>query len=294
MTIDNLPRRDITREEARRRTDEFKVHTEAWLTELVSLHDDEVWWALGYISWDDYCSSEFGSIRLPRGASRTGAVLTMRQASLSIRDIGSALGLSRGTVQRELDTADPASLPDTIIGADGKERPASKSTVSVDDSEANVPNGTVDPETTGPTVTETPVVVDDSETTEIHRQWLSTVVAQHRQTKAEADEAEAKLTEAEREEERKHQETCKSEICLQTPQKLLFRAIFDAVLLDGVTDLDQVAADNRVDRDIAALAWAKCWRLVGEGTCVWCGKNCHPPAPDLDFHLAADPCIPAV
>ena len=107
MTIDNLPRRDITREEARRRTDEFKVHTEAWLTELVSLHDDEVWWALGYISWDDYCSSEFGSIRLPRGASRTGAVLTMRQASLSIRDIDSALGLSRGTVQRELDAADP-------------------------------------------------------------------------------------------------------------------------------------------------------------------------------------------
>jgi hypothetical protein len=31
--------------------------------------------------------------------------LTLRQASLSIRDIGSALGLSRGTVQRELDAA---------------------------------------------------------------------------------------------------------------------------------------------------------------------------------------------
>ena len=71
--------------------------------------------------------------------------LTLRQASLSIRDIGSALGLSRGTVQRELDAADPASLPDTIVGADGKERPASNSTVSVDDSEATVPNGTVDP-----------------------------------------------------------------------------------------------------------------------------------------------------
>ena len=81
--------------------------------------------------------------------------LTLRQASLSIRDIGSALGLSRGTVQRELDAADPASLPDTIVGADGKERPASKSTVSVDDSEATVPNGTVDPETS--------VTVDDSE-----------------------------------------------------------------------------------------------------------------------------------
>ena len=93
--------------------------------------------------------------------------LTLRQASLSIRDIGSALGLSRGTVQRELDAADPDSLPDTIVGADGKERPASKSTVSVDDSEATVPNGTVDPETS--------VTVDDSEVeaepvrSEVHR-----------------------------------------------------------------------------------------------------------------------------
>ena len=43
MTTDNLPRRDITYEEARRRTDEFKVHAEAWLRELVSLHDDQVW-----------------------------------------------------------------------------------------------------------------------------------------------------------------------------------------------------------------------------------------------------------
>ncbi len=61
--------------------------------------------------------------------------LTLRQASLSIRDIGSALGLSWGTVQRELDAADPASLPNTIVVADGKERSASKSTVSVDDSD---------------------------------------------------------------------------------------------------------------------------------------------------------------
>jgi hypothetical protein len=57
--------------------------------------------------------------------------LTLRQASLSIRDIGSARGLSRGTVQRELDAADPASLPNTIVGADGKERSASCDTARV-------------------------------------------------------------------------------------------------------------------------------------------------------------------
>ena len=107
--------------------------------------------------------------------------LTLRQASLSIRDIGSALGLSRGTVQRELDAADPASLPNTIVGADGKERPASKSTVSVDDSEATVPNGTVDPETS--------VTVDDSEKIEAHRVWLAKVVADPRKMKTELAEA---------------------------------------------------------------------------------------------------------
>ena len=193
--------------------------------------------------------------------------LTLRQASLSIRDIGSALGLSRGTVQRELDAADPASLPDTIVGADGKERPASNSTVSVDDSEATVPNGTVDPETTGSTVTETPVTVDnsdatvpngtvdpetsvtvdDSEKIEAHRVWLAKVVAGHRKMKTELAEAKAKWTEEDREKNRKHKEKGGCERCLETPQRLLLSAVFDAVLFDGVTDLDQVAADNHID-----------------------------------------------
>jgi len=107
--------------------------------------------------------------------------LTLRPASLSIRDIGSALGLSRGTVRRELDAADADKLPVTIVGADGKERSASKSTVSVDDSEANVLNGTVDPETS--------VTVDDSEKIEAHRVWLAKVVAGPRKMKTELAEA---------------------------------------------------------------------------------------------------------
>jgi hypothetical protein len=158
MIIDNLPRRPMTREEARRRTDEFKVHTEAWLEELAALHDDQVWRALGYYNWGEYCAAEFGSIRLPRGEGRTEAVVTLRQASMSIRDISSALGLGRGTVERELNAADADSLPDTIIGADGKYQPASKPDKSepaeepetpaeVDEIEAAVPNGTAAPET---------------------------------------------------------------------------------------------------------------------------------------------------
>ena len=72
----------------------------------------------------------------------------------------------------------------------------------------------------------------------------------------------------------------------------MLSAVFDAVLFDGVTDLDQVAADNHIDSDLAGFVWARCWQLTGEGTCFSCRQNCHPPAPDLDFHLAADPCRP--
>ena len=97
MNPDNLPSRNITREEARRRTDEFKVHTERWLAELVALHDDEVWWALDYYDWDEYCRAEFGSIRLPR-ADRDGAARSLTDAGLSIRAICSALGVGYGAV----------------------------------------------------------------------------------------------------------------------------------------------------------------------------------------------------
>jgi len=70
----------MSREEARRRTDEFKAHTEVWLEELKALYVDQVWYALDYETWDEYCQAEFGSIRLPRGPGRTEAVLTLRDA----------------------------------------------------------------------------------------------------------------------------------------------------------------------------------------------------------------------
>lgn len=248
----NLPARTITREEARRRTDEFKVHTEVWLRELVALHDDEVWWALGYYDWDEYCKAEFGSIRLPRGPGRTEAVRTLIDADLSIRAISSALGLGYGTVQREIKASDP--------------------------------NGSPTPENRPETAVEPASEVDESEAEVAHQQWLSEVVAKQRLARAKY--------EARSDEDKKHEESC--EKCRPTPQKQLLYAVFEAVLLDGMTDLDQIAANNRLDPDIAALAWAKCWRMTGEGVCVRCRHQCHSPAPDLDFHLAANPCRPKV
>jgi hypothetical protein len=135
-------------------------------------------------------------------------------------------------------------------------------------------------------VAEKAVTVDNSEKIEAHQQWLSKVVVQHRKTRA---EHEARSDEA-KQKQKEHEESC--EKCKRTPQRLLLEAVYETVLLDGVTDLDQVAADNRIDRDVVDFTWAKCWRLVGEGLCVWCRNKCHHPAPDLDFHLAADPCRP--
>lgn len=42
MTTGNVPARAMSREEARRRTDEFKAHTEVWLEELKALYVDQV------------------------------------------------------------------------------------------------------------------------------------------------------------------------------------------------------------------------------------------------------------
>lgn len=124
----------MSREEARRRTDEFKAHTEVWLEELAALYIEQVWYALDYETFDQYCHAELGSIRLPR-AGRTEAVLTLRDAGLSIRAISSALGLGVGTVHREIEAGVPTGTPDPpngpqkeTIGRDGKHYPASSPT----------------------------------------------------------------------------------------------------------------------------------------------------------------------
>jgi hypothetical protein len=125
----------MSREEARRRTDEFKAHTEVWLEELKALYVDQVWYALDYETWDEYCQAEFGSIRLPRGPGRTEAVLTLRDAGLSVRAISSAIGVGYGTVRREIVAGEPNGSPDpphgppkVTIGQDGKKYPASSPT----------------------------------------------------------------------------------------------------------------------------------------------------------------------
>ena len=138
MTTGNVPARSITREEARRLTDEIKADTEAFLEsiapKLARVYAEQAWYALDYETWDEYCQAEFGSIRLPRG-SRSPTVLFLRDEGLSIRAISSALGLGVGTIHREIEAGVPNGTPDLpngphkeTIGLDGKHYPVSSPT----------------------------------------------------------------------------------------------------------------------------------------------------------------------
>jgi DNA-binding NarL/FixJ family response regulator len=115
--------------EARSLTDRIKVGVEA-VWELVSTaYQGRAWAALGYSSWDDYCTREFGSarIRLPR-EERQEVVASLRESGLSIRAIAAATGASVGTVQavvagvqnRTPAPEEAKNVAGRIVGTDGK------------------------------------------------------------------------------------------------------------------------------------------------------------------------------
>lgn len=82
------------------------------------------WVALGYSTWDEYCTGEFGEfrIKLPR-EERQEVVSSMREIGMSTRAIASATGSSDMTVRRDLAAATnvaPESVPAPVTGTDGK------------------------------------------------------------------------------------------------------------------------------------------------------------------------------
>lgn len=61
------------------------------------------WSVLGYGSWDEYCTREFGTARLqlPR-EDRREVVASLRDSGLSTRAIASAVGIDQKTVRNDL------------------------------------------------------------------------------------------------------------------------------------------------------------------------------------------------
>ncbi|APE15701.1 hypothetical protein BOH72_11205 [Mycobacterium sp. WY10] len=113
--------------DARELTDQIKTGVEAVWHLITRAYTERAWAALGYTSWDDYCTREFGTsrLRLPR-EERAEVVSSLRESGLSLRAIASATGNSVNTVRKELDQvyqsdtpAEPAAPAPTCRDCDG-------------------------------------------------------------------------------------------------------------------------------------------------------------------------------
>lgn len=136
VTVDlGVPPAHITPTDARILTDRIKVGVEAIWQLIEQAYVTRAWSVLGYTSWDDYCTREFGTsrLRLPR-EERQEVVASMREVGLSTRAIASAIGIDAKTVRNDLAITgaeksspatppaqkEPVSPPATTTGIDGK------------------------------------------------------------------------------------------------------------------------------------------------------------------------------
>lgn len=120
---------EITQQEARELTDRIRVDLESVWQSVVEAYTRGAHRALGYASWDSYCTTEFGSnrISIPR-EERDETVQSLRSSGLSNRAIASATGLGYGSVARV--PGDPNGSPSETLGQDGKTYSRPEPTVS--------------------------------------------------------------------------------------------------------------------------------------------------------------------
>lgn len=118
---------DLSATAARELTDQIKVAVEATWHLIIDAYRGRAWSALGYASWDDYCTREFGAsrLRLPR-EERQEVVASLRDSGLSVRAIAAATGTNRETI-RQVVSGDKKLPPDldnaevVLAGADDRE-----------------------------------------------------------------------------------------------------------------------------------------------------------------------------
>lgn len=118
---------EISPSQARDLTDRIRVGVEAIWELVKQAYQSRAWSVLGYESWDDYCTREFGTsrIRLPR-EERQEVVSSMREIGMSTRAIASATGSDRKTIMKDVRNAEvvqsgpPESENVQVTGTDGK------------------------------------------------------------------------------------------------------------------------------------------------------------------------------
>lgn len=124
VVVDMFPAADLSPSEARALTDRIKVAVDVVWELVIDAYQRRAWVALGYATWDDYTTREFGTsrLRLPR-EERPDVVCSLREAGLSTRAIVAVTGLSKGTVGEAIGAGAQNRAPDTT-GLDGKTYPA--------------------------------------------------------------------------------------------------------------------------------------------------------------------------
>ena len=117
--IVSLPVGVLTPDDARELTDTIRRDTSLLWDKLARAYTGRAWAALGYESWDDYCTNEFADcrLRLPR-EDRREVVQSLTAQGLSTRAIASAIGISDGTVRNDLAAQNCA--PQPTRGLDNK------------------------------------------------------------------------------------------------------------------------------------------------------------------------------
>lgn len=123
-------------DEARALTDQIKTGIEEMWSLITRAYIERAWAALEYESWDDYCTREFGTarLRLPR-EDRAEVVASMRESGMSLRAIGSATGISRPTIIKDLS-------PQEVVNSLPPEDDASRSVRIPGDVTADTPGQT--------------------------------------------------------------------------------------------------------------------------------------------------------
>lgn len=130
----------LTADDARDITEQIKVVIDTGWHLVARAYQGRAWAALGYSSWDDYCTCEFAGarLRLPR-EDRQEVVASLRDSGLSTRAIAAATGQSQMTVVRDL-AGETNDSPAPVTGMDGKiyqiTRPESEPELTPEEREA--------------------------------------------------------------------------------------------------------------------------------------------------------------
>lgn len=93
----------LGRAEARQLTGRIKEALDVSYELIILAYQGRAWEAMGHASWDGYCQVEFKGARMLRLAvdQRQEIVSELKEAGMSTRQIGSALGVGQRTIVRD-------------------------------------------------------------------------------------------------------------------------------------------------------------------------------------------------